>query len=53
MLIDSTDGERVWGSIGVSENVIVASWEALLDSLEYAMQSLPRRPAAARSAPGT
>jgi 2-isopropylmalate synthase len=53
VLIDSTDGERVWGSIGVSENVIVASWEALLDSLEYAMQSLPRRPApAAGSAPG-
>ncbi|MFZ0041267.1 MAG: citramalate synthase, partial [Solirubrobacteraceae bacterium] len=38
VLIDSTDGENVWGSIGVSENVIVASWEALLDSLEYAMQ---------------
>jgi 2-isopropylmalate synthase len=39
VLIDSTDGDQVWGSIGVSENVIVASWEALLDSLEYAMQS--------------
>ncbi len=38
VLIDSSDGEQAWGSIGVSENVIVASWEALLDSLEYAMQ---------------
>jgi 2-isopropylmalate synthase len=28
----------VWGSIGVSENVIEASWEALVDSLEYGMQ---------------
>ena len=44
----------VWGSIGVSENVIEASWEALVDSLEYGMQSArgPRAPASA-SAPGT
>jgi 2-isopropylmalate synthase len=28
----------VWGSIGVSENIIEASWEALVDSLEYGMQ---------------
>jgi len=28
----------VWGSIGVSENVIAASWDALVDSLEYGMQ---------------
>ena len=27
-----------WGSIGVSENIIEASWEALVDSLEYAFQ---------------
>jgi 2-isopropylmalate synthase len=51
VLIDSTDGDQVWGSIGVSENVIVASWEALLDSLEYAMQS--RRSGAARVAART
>ena len=38
VLLDATDGERTWGSIGVSENVIEASWEALLDSLEYGMQ---------------
>jgi 2-isopropylmalate synthase len=38
VLIDSSDGQRVWGSIGVSENVIAASWEALVDSLEYAEQ---------------
>jgi 2-isopropylmalate synthase len=51
VLIDSTDGERVWGSIGVSENVIVASWDALLDSLEYAMQARPTAlPGAARTA---
>ena len=35
VLLDSSDGDQVWGSIGVSENVIEASWEALVDSLEY------------------
>jgi 2-isopropylmalate synthase len=38
VLIDAADGERVWGSIGVSENVIVAAWDALVDSLEYGVQ---------------
>ncbi|MGI8594847.1 MAG: citramalate synthase [Solirubrobacteraceae bacterium] len=38
VLLDASDGHDVWGSIGVSENVIEASWEALVDSLEYAMQ---------------
>ena len=38
VLLDSTDHEREWGSIGVSENIIEASWEALVDSLEYAFQ---------------
>ncbi|HWF24600.1 MAG TPA: citramalate synthase [Solirubrobacteraceae bacterium] len=38
VLLDASDGQDVWGSIGVSENVIEASWEALVDSLEYGMQ---------------
>ena len=38
MLIDASDGQDVWGSIGVSENLIAASWDALVDSLEYGMQ---------------
>jgi 2-isopropylmalate synthase len=38
VLLDSSDGEREWGSIGVSENIIEASWDALVDSLEYAFQ---------------
>jgi 2-isopropylmalate synthase len=38
VLLDSTDGEREWGTIGVSSNVIEASWEALVDSLEFGMQ---------------
>ena len=37
-------GRARWGSIGVSENIIEASWEALVDSLEYAFQprTIPR-----------
>lgn len=38
VLLDSTDGTSEWGSIGVSENIIEASWEALLESLDYALQ---------------
>jgi 2-isopropylmalate synthase len=38
VLLDATDGRDLWGAIGVSENVIEASWEALVDSLEYGMQ---------------
>ncbi|MDQ3572703.1 MAG: citramalate synthase [Actinomycetota bacterium] len=38
VLLDSSDGHDSWGSIGVSQNIIEASWEALVDSLEYAFQ---------------
>jgi 2-isopropylmalate synthase len=38
VLLDSSDHEREWGTTGVSENIIEASWEALVDSLEYAFQ---------------
>jgi 2-isopropylmalate synthase len=41
VLLDSSDGVDTWGSIGVSENVIEASWDALVDSLEAGM--LPGR----------
>jgi 2-isopropylmalate synthase len=43
VLLDSSDGEREWGSIGVSENIIEASWEALVESLEYAFQPRPSK----------
>jgi 2-isopropylmalate synthase len=33
--IESTDGERVWGTVGVSENVIEASWLALADAFHF------------------
>ena len=37
VLIDSTDGEITWTTIGVSENVIEASWAALADSLVFGL----------------
>ena len=37
VLIQSTDGVRTWGTVGVSENVVEASWQALVDSLEYVL----------------
>ncbi len=35
VLIQSGDGEKEWGTVGVSANIIEASWEALVDSIEY------------------
>jgi 2-isopropylmalate synthase len=33
VLVDTSDGERTWTTIGVSENIIEASWQALYDSI--------------------
>ncbi len=35
VLIESTDGNEVWTTIGVSTDIIEASWKALVDSIEY------------------
>ena len=37
VLIDSTDGSRTWTTIGVSENIVEASWEALADSIVWGL----------------
>lgn len=37
VLIDSTSAERTWSTIGVSENIIEASWKALEDSIVYGL----------------
>jgi 2-isopropylmalate synthase len=50
VLLDASDGQREWGSIGVSENLIAASWDALVDSLEYGMQPAVRPARARKSA---
>ncbi len=48
VLLDASDGVHTWGAIGVHENVIEASWDALVDSLEAGM--LPGRQAHSRDA---
>ncbi|HWL17231.1 MAG TPA: citramalate synthase [Opitutus sp.] len=35
VLIESGDGVRIWGTVGVSDNIIDASWEALRESVEF------------------
>ena len=35
VLIESGDGQTIWGTVGVSDNIIDASWEALRESVEY------------------
>ncbi len=37
VLLDATDGERDWTTIGVSANIIEASWRALEESLVYGL----------------
>ena len=37
VLIESSDGDKSWGTVGLSENIIEASWEALVDSVEYGL----------------
>lgn len=42
VLLDSSDGQDSWGTVGVSENIIEASWEALVDSIEYGLYKRKR-----------
>ncbi|HOC60413.1 MAG: citramalate synthase [Syntrophaceae bacterium] len=49
VLLDSTDGSEIWSTTGVSENIIEASWQALIDSIEYKLskdkkKGSPNRP---------
>lgn len=43
VLIESSDGDRTWGTVGVSPNIIEASWQALLDAVEFKLMSDARR----------
>jgi 2-isopropylmalate synthase len=38
VIIESRDKDSIWGTVGVSENIIDASWQALVDSVEYKLQ---------------
>ena len=37
VFIESTDSVDSWGTVGVSTNIIEASWQALVDSIEYGL----------------
>jgi 2-isopropylmalate synthase len=37
VLITTSNGKGEWGTVGVSENIITASLQALVDSMEYAL----------------
>lgn len=41
VIIQSRDKTDIWGTVGVSENIIEASWQALADSVEYKLQKDP------------
>ena len=43
VLVDSTARGEAWTTVGVSENIIEASWQALLDSVEYYLMKQPGR----------
>jgi len=51
VLMESGDGDRRWGTVGVSPNIIEASWRALVDSLEYRLH-LPTATAKKKAAKG-
>ncbi|MBN1795675.1 MAG: citramalate synthase [Sedimentisphaerales bacterium] len=38
VIIESRDKDSIWGTVGVSENIIEASWQALVDSVEFKLQ---------------
>ena len=55
VLIESGDEHERWGTVGVSHNVIEASWQALVDSMDYKLykerRGAHRRRRAADAAP--
>jgi 2-isopropylmalate synthase len=52
VVIESRDEKDVWGTVGVSENIIEASWLALVDSFEYKLFKDEERPAETPTATG-
>jgi 2-isopropylmalate synthase len=52
VLIESTDGRRRWGTVGLSSNVVEASWQALVDSVEFKLHKDAARPRNVKHPPG-
>ncbi len=46
VLVTSRDDHGTWGTVGVSENILEASWRALADAIEYKLWTTRRRHAA-------
>jgi len=38
VLIETGNGDETWGTVGVSTNIIEASWQALVDSIQYGIK---------------
>jgi 2-isopropylmalate synthase len=53
VLIDTTDGKDSWGTVGVHENIIEASWEALVDSIIYGLMKMEGESGQEEESPGT
>ena len=53
MLIQSQDEHDSWGTVGVSENIIEASWQALVDSIEYKLLKDSNQPPDRTAKPAT
>jgi len=49
VLVTSGDGRETWGTVGVADNIIEASWQALVDSIEYKLRADQKRSAGAPS----
>jgi 2-isopropylmalate synthase len=45
VILDTTDGHDEWATVGVSANIIEASWEALVESLTYGLRLRVAAPA--------
>jgi len=49
VLVTSGDGRETWGTVGVADNIIEASWQALVDSIEYKLRADQKRSAGVES----
>ncbi|MDB4868540.1 MAG: citramalate synthase [Cohnella sp.] len=51
VMMESTDFKDTWNTVGVSSNVIEASWEAMIDSIRYALLGMVKNDSATSEAP--
>jgi 2-isopropylmalate synthase len=51
VLIESTNFKDTWNTVGVSSNVVEASWEALIDSIRYALLGMVKSDAVSGESP--